>query len=85
MPLRCCSFGAADKTTRHVATGDFDGRLQLWQVCVLEDSSHYFTDLFYRDTNRLEIPMSSVNAHETIINMIDGSTPELATASRDGK
>lgn len=29
--------------------------------------------------------MSNVNAHETIINMIDGSTPELATASRDGK
>ncbi|KAI7881280.1 WD40 repeat-like protein [Lichtheimia hyalospora FSU 10163] len=66
MPLRCCSFGAADKTTRHVATGDFDGRLQLW------------------DTNRLEIPISSVNAHDTIINMVDGSMPELATASRDG-
>lgn len=45
-----------------------------------------------RDTSRLEIPVASVKAHETIINMIDGcggatrpgGPHELATCSRDG-
>lgn len=59
MPLRCCSFGAADKTTRHVATGDFDGRLQLWQVCFLQDSFHYSTDVFIgiQIVSRYQCPM----------------------------
>ena len=45
-----------------------------------------------RDTTRFDLPLSTVKAHETIINAIDGcggvnrpgGTREIATASRDG-
>ncbi|KAG2222370.1 hypothetical protein INT45_006892 [Circinella minor] len=73
-PVRCCTMGAADGITRRLATGDFDGQLQLW------------------DTSRFDLPLSTVKAHETIINAIDGcgginrpgGTREIVTASRDG-
>ncbi|KAI9256516.1 WD repeat-containing protein 92-like protein [Phascolomyces articulosus] len=73
-PVRCCTMGAADGITRRLATGDFDGQLQLW------------------DTSRFDLPVSTIKAHETIINAIDGcggatqpgGAREIATACRDG-
>ncbi|KAI8149453.1 WD repeat-containing protein 92-like protein [Fennellomyces sp. T-0311] len=73
-PVRCCTMGAADGVTRRLATGNFDGQLQLW------------------DTSRLDVSPTTIKAHETIINAIDGcggairpgGSRELATASRDG-
>ncbi|KAI8335180.1 WD40-repeat-containing domain protein [Chlamydoabsidia padenii] len=35
-PIRCCTFGAADTHTRFVATGDFNGGLELWDTQRLE-------------------------------------------------
>ncbi|KAI8099874.1 WD40-repeat-containing domain protein [Halteromyces radiatus] len=71
-PFRCCTLGAADMHTRHVATGDFNGGLELW------------------DTQRLELPIETIMAHESIIHSIDGTgggttrARELVTGSRDG-
>mmetsp|Transcript_32664 Transcript_32664/g.44859 ORF Transcript_32664/g.44859 Transcript_32664/m.44859 type:complete len:343 (-) Transcript_32664:44-1072(-) len=31
-PFRCSTFGAADQISRQFATGDFSGRLQLWDL-----------------------------------------------------
>ncbi|ORZ18590.1 WD repeat domain 92 [Absidia repens] len=68
-PFRCCTFGAADSHTRHLATGDFNGDLTLW------------------DTQRLDIPIETTKAHDSIIHTIDGvdnSSRELVTGGRDG-
>ncbi|KAL0089720.1 WD40-repeat-containing domain protein [Phycomyces blakesleeanus] len=72
--IRCGTLGAADAHTRQLATGDFEGQLQLW------------------DTQRMEIPVASVKAHDTLINAIDGAggvispggARELVTGGRDG-
>ncbi|CAO3598938.1 unnamed protein product [Absidia cylindrospora] len=53
-PFRCCTFGAADSHTRHLATGDFNGNLTLW------------------DTQRLDIPIETTKAHDSIIHTMDG-------------
>ena len=47
----------------------------------------------YRDLEKLELPVYSVKAHESIINAIDGvgglgiggGAPEILTGSRDGE
>ncbi|KAJ3088171.1 hypothetical protein HK102_009399 [Quaeritorhiza haematococci] len=72
--FKCGTFGASPLHTRHFATGDFSGRLSLW------------------DLDRTELPVFSVQAHDQIINCIDGcggigvqsGPPEIATGSRDG-
>lgn len=28
--IKCCSFGASMLEERHMATGDYDGNLQIW-------------------------------------------------------
>jgi len=72
--FKCGTFGASNLNTRHFATGDFSGRLSLW------------------DLDHTELPVYSVQAHDQIINCIDGAggigincgAPEIATGSRDG-
>ncbi|KAJ1546232.1 WD repeat-containing protein 92 [Nowakowskiella sp. JEL0078] len=71
-PFKCGTFGASTLHDRHFATGDFSGKLCLW------------------DLSRLEVPIFSIDAHDQIINCIDGcggmnaGPPEIATGSRDG-
>ncbi|KAI8065477.1 WD40-repeat-containing domain protein [Gongronella butleri] len=36
-PIRCATFGAADTHTRHLATGDFAGNVQLWDTQRLDE------------------------------------------------
>ncbi|KAI8991042.1 WD40-repeat-containing domain protein [Mycotypha africana] len=66
--LRCCTITGH---SRQIATGDFDGQLQIW------------------DSQRLDIPLISFKAHQSIINSIDSfdrfkDPQELVTGSRDG-
>ncbi|KAI8330672.1 WD40-repeat-containing domain protein [Choanephora cucurbitarum] len=66
--IRCSTLTGQ---SRQLATGDFEGQLQLW------------------DTQRLDIPLISFKAHESIINSIDSinqakEPQELVTGSRDG-
>ncbi|KAI8347663.1 WD40-repeat-containing domain protein [Blakeslea trispora] len=66
--IRC---SALTGPTRQLATGDFEGQLQIW------------------DTERLDIPLVSLKAHESIINSIDSfnrprESQKLVTGSRDG-
>ncbi|KAJ3217084.1 WD repeat-containing protein 92 [Dinochytrium kinnereticum] len=72
--FKCGTFGASSLQARHIATGDFDGMLSLF------------------DLERLEQPVFSAKAHDSIINCIDGAggvgvqpgPPEIVTGSRDG-
>jgi len=53
----------------------------------------YFLHFHKRDLDHTELPVYSVQAHDQIINCIDGAggigincgAPEIATGSRDGK
>jgi WD40 repeat protein len=72
--FKACTMGASNVSSRHLATGDFNGRLCIW------------------DLERLEQPLYSTQAHEQIINCMDGAgglglhtgPPEVVTGSRDG-
>lgn len=100
MPIKCGTFGhsteqpaaahgagSAFSSVRQLATGDFSGSIQLWDLNVSvydeENSSLGVTP------SSLERPvMEFKKAHESIINSIDGALytgpPELVTGSRDG-
>ena len=72
--FKACTLGASSLSQRHLATGDFDGRLCTW------------------DLERLSTPLTTIKAHDQIINTMDGcggigvqnGPPEIATGSRDG-
>ena len=72
--FKCCTMGASSLANKRVATGDFKGRLCLW------------------DVENMKNPLYSVQAHDDIINVMDGAggigvengQPEIATGSRDG-
>ncbi|CAH0383633.1 unnamed protein product [Bemisia tabaci] len=72
--FKCGTLGASSLQSRHLATGSFDGKLNIWD---LEDPKH---------------PIYTVDAHNEIINTIDGfggtaigcGAPEIVTGSRDG-
>ena len=72
--FKCGTFGASSLENRSIATGDFKGQLQIF------------------DLQRLETPVFSVKAHESIINCMDGcggldvgnGAPEIVTGGRDG-
>lgn len=72
--LKCGTFGASKLTDRHLATGDFDGTVALWNL------------------EQLASPVSQIQAHEGIVNTIDGCggkggehcPREVATGGRDG-
>ena len=70
--LKCCTFGHSSAEGRQLATGDFAGNVDLWDV---ERGMEAPVASFKR-------------AHDTIINGIDGALyggpPEIATCSRDG-
>ncbi|KAJ3189345.1 hypothetical protein HDU85_002974 [Gaertneriomyces sp. JEL0708] len=73
--IKCGTFSASALNTNHLATGDFNGGLSMW------------------DMTNPGSPVYNVQAHDQIINCIDGcggpgsrkGPPELATGSRDGQ
>ncbi|KAI9489693.1 WD40-repeat-containing domain protein [Zychaea mexicana] len=73
-PVRCCTMGAADGLTRRLATGDFDGQLQIW--CVLR------FDLPLSTTKAHETIINAIDGCGGATR--PGGARELATVSRDG-
>lgn len=71
-PIKCCAVGHSTSEARHVATGDFGGNLEIWDI----------------DRGMADAVTSIPKAHSSIINSIDGALfdgpPEIATGSRDG-
>jgi hypothetical protein len=72
LPLKCGTFGHSTAEPRLLATGDFAGNLELWDV----------------DRGMAEAVVAMPKAHKGIINSIDGALfdgpPEIVTGSRDG-
>jgi WD40 repeat protein len=72
LPFKCGTFGHSTSDTRLLATGDFAGNLELWDV----------------DRGMADAVFSMPKAHSAIINSIDGALadgpPEIVTGSRDG-
>lgn len=72
--FKCATFGAASIEERHICTGDYGGKLAVW------------------DLNNTQKPIWEVQAHEKIVNAVDGcgglgvggGAPELVSGSRDG-
>eukprot|EP00744_Colponema_vietnamica_P011612 GILI01016329.1.p1 GENE.GILI01016329.1~~GILI01016329.1.p1 ORF type:complete len:404 (+),score=26.34 GILI01016329.1:40-1212(+) len=91
MPIKCGTFGHSAEATptgfssvRQLATGDFAGSIQLWDIELTT------SDGYSKPTDRsLDKPVVEFKkAHDSIINCIDGALysgpPELVTGSRDG-
>lgn len=78
--IKCSTFGASRLGDTHLAMGDYDGSLS---VCDLERGAS-------EDDRRTNGEMFSVQAHDGIVNAIDGiggvtcGAPELATGGKDG-
>lgn len=74
--FKCGTFHASQIEERHLATGDYDGNLAIWDLDHLSNGK----------------PVWSVKAHEKIVNCVEGcgglntggGAPELVTGSRDG-
>ncbi|CAH1957656.1 unnamed protein product [Acanthoscelides obtectus] len=72
--FKCCTFDASSLRNRHLATGDFCGRLQVWD---LEDT----LVPVYKST----VHKAVINAIDGVSGNNSGcGAPEIATASRDG-
>ncbi|XP_046992196.1 dynein axonemal assembly factor 10 [Schistocerca americana] len=73
-PFKCGSFGASSLRERHLATGDFDGKLNVWN---LEDTSNPV----YTASAHKQI----INCIDGIGGLNVGcGAPEIVTGSRDG-
>ncbi|KAG1665441.1 hypothetical protein FOA52_005783 [Chlamydomonas sp. UWO 241] len=74
--FKCGTFGASSIVERRLATGNFAGMLQMWDVETLGSGK----------------PLFEVQAHASIVNAMDGcggqakgyGAPELVTCGRDG-
>nr|CAH7750204.1 unnamed protein product [Callosobruchus chinensis] len=72
--FKCCTFDASSLRNRHLATGDFCGRLQVWD---LEDT----LVPVYKST----VHKAVINAIDGVSGNNSGcGAPEIATGSRDG-
>lgn len=82
--IKCLTFGASRLEDRLVASGDYGGVLSMFDLERCGDSNTQ------KDKNAAEV--FSVQAHESIINSIDGigganighGAPEIVTGGRDG-
>eukprot|EP01012_Entosiphon_sulcatum_P023303 TRINITY_DN28290_c0_g1_i1.p1 TRINITY_DN28290_c0_g1~~TRINITY_DN28290_c0_g1_i1.p1 ORF type:complete len:284 (+),score=67.43 TRINITY_DN28290_c0_g1_i1:75-926(+) len=69
-PFKCCTFGQSPEEERHLATGNFKGQLQVWDI---EDFGVPLFDVAAHE--------SIIN---TIDGCLATGPPELVTGSRDG-
>ncbi|KAJ8979734.1 hypothetical protein NQ317_004721 [Molorchus minor] len=73
--FKCATFDASSLRNRHLATGDFAGRLQVWD---LEDN----LVPIYKTTEHKAV----INAIDGVSGAMSGcGAPEIVTGSRDGK
>ncbi|XP_029558991.1 dynein axonemal assembly factor 10 isoform X1 [Salmo trutta] len=73
-PIKCGTFGASSLQQRHIATGDFDGNLNIWNLEV-PDVSVYSVKAHKEIVNSID----GVGG----LGIGDGA-PEIVTGSRDG-
>jgi hypothetical protein len=74
--FKCATLGASPASPPHLATGSFNGRLQVWDL----------------ERGAAGAPVFDAQAHASIVNAADGfggraagyGPPEIATAGRDG-
>ena len=71
--LKCGTFGASSLQQRYFATGDFDGKMQIWNLENMELP-------VYSVKGHKEI----INAIDGVGGLVGEGAPEIATASRDG-
>ncbi|CAG2213674.1 WD repeat-containing protein 92 [Mytilus edulis] len=71
--LKCGTFGASSLQQRYFATGDFDGKMQIWNLESMELP-------VYSVKAHKEI----INAIDGVGGYIGEGAPEIVTASRDG-
>jgi len=70
--LRCATFGATSMTERHLATGDFNGGLRIWDLEKLDGP-----------VAEVQAHREIVNCIDGV-GLNDGGSPLIATGSRDG-
>ncbi|KAK7103868.1 dynein axonemal assembly factor 10-like [Littorina saxatilis] len=73
-PFKCGTFGASSSQNRHLATGDFDGKLNIWNLESLDLP-------LYSVKGHTEI----INSIDSVGGLgIGEGAPEIVTGSRDG-
>jgi len=72
--FKCGTFGASSLAERHLATGDFDGRLSIWDL----DR----TEMPVYSVKAHDVIVNSIDGCGGL--NIGGGAPELVTGSRDG-
>ncbi len=73
--LKCCTFGASNVEARHLATGDFDGNLQIWDL-----------ENLHAPIYSVKAHSEIINSIDGVAGLgIGEGAPEIVTASRDGK
>jgi len=71
--FKCGTFGASSLQQRHFATGDFDGKLQIWDINSTEIP-------VYSVKGHKEI----INSIDGVGGAVGEGAPEIVTGSRDG-
>jgi WD40 repeat protein len=71
--FKCSSFGASFLEDRHLATGDFEGRVSMWDLQKLE-----------LPVWTVKGHSQIVNCIDGIGGLVGGGAPEIVTGSRDG-
>ena len=93
--IKCATFGASRVAERHVALGDYNGRLTILDLERMSSGNSMSSNGKNGKKNEPNNndPLYSVQAHEGIINAIDGiggihgfgnGAPEIVTGGRDG-
>lgn len=73
-PLKCGSFGASSLAERRLATGDFGGKLQLWDLEAME------APVFSAQAHS-----GLINCLDAIGGLKGSGAPEIATGGKDGR
>ncbi|KAK3750025.1 hypothetical protein QZH41_008663 [Actinostola sp. cb2023] len=73
-PFKCCTFGASNLQQRYLATGDFEGKMMIWN---LENTE--------RPVYSVKAHSQIINAIDGVGGLgIGEGAPEIVTGSRDG-
>ena len=77
-PIKCITFGATSLADRHPATGDFDGKIDVWD---LENKSSIWQ---VKGHTAMVNAIDGIGGGATTSSAADIGAPELVTGSRDG-
>ncbi|CAH1400146.1 unnamed protein product [Nezara viridula] len=74
LPIKCCTFGASSLKQRHLATGGFTGKLEIWDI------EHMKDPLYSVDAHKEIINSIDGFGGQTV----GCGAPEIVTGGRDG-